>query len=201
LRWGKKSKTAATPDVFDTARGDSPTGSEGTTTVDGQRTTRFSVLPALALAVVPAVALFLTAGAAWLKWQLGADDETRVAAAESVRTASEVTAALLSYNPATADSDLRAARDQLTGTFRDAYSSLIDDVVIPGAKQKQIFSTAVVPAASLVSATRTRAVVLVFVDQSTIVGSGAPTETGSSVRVTLDKIHGRWLISDFVPIQ
>jgi Mce-associated membrane protein len=31
-------------------------------------------------------------------------------------------------------------------------------------------------------------------------GNAAPTNTASSVRVTLDKIDGRWLISQFDPI-
>jgi Mce-associated membrane protein len=32
------------------------------------------------------------------------------------------------------------------------------------------------------------------------VGTGAPTDTASSVKVTLDKIGDRWLISDFQPV-
>jgi len=32
------------------------------------------------------------------------------------------------------------------------------------------------------------------------VGADAPTNTTSSVRVTLDKVGGRWLISAFDPI-
>jgi Mce-associated membrane protein len=51
-----------------------------------------------------------------------------------------------------------------------------------------------------VSATASHAVVLVFVDQTIIVGTDAPTATASSVKVSLDKISGRWLISDFTPV-
>jgi Mce-associated membrane protein len=43
-------------------------------------------------------------------------------------------------------------------------------------------------------------VVLLFVDQTVTVGQGAPTNTASSVRVTLDKVDGRWLISQFDPV-
>jgi Mce-associated membrane protein len=32
------------------------------------------------------------------------------------------------------------------------------------------------------------------------VGQDAPTNSASSVRVTLDKIDGRWLISGFDPV-
>lgn len=43
------------------------------------------------------------------------------------------------------------------------------------------------------SASADRAEVLVFVNQTVTVGDDPPTDTASSVRVTLDKIGGRWL--------
>jgi Mce-associated membrane protein len=39
-----------------------------------------------------------------------------------------------------------------------------------------------------------------FVDQTSAIGSDAPTQTTSSVRVTLDKVRGRWLISQYDPV-
>jgi len=107
---------------------------------------------------------------------------------------------LLSYRPDTVQKDLEAAQGRLTGTFLDSYKSLIHDVVIPGAKEKQISAVATVPAAASTSATENHAVVLLFVDQTVIVGKDAPTNTASSVRVTLDKVEGRWLISQFDPV-
>jgi len=44
------------------------------------------------------------------------------------------------------------------------------------------------------------ALVLAFVKQTTIIGSDRPTNTTSSVRVTLDKVDDRWLISQFDPV-
>ena len=41
---------------------------------------------------------------------------------------------------------------------------------------------------------------LVFVNQTVIVGQDAPTDTASSVRVTLDKVGDSWLISKFDPV-
>jgi Mce-associated membrane protein len=123
-----------------------------------------------------------------------------IARAESVQAARDSTIALLSYQPDKVDQQLEAARNLLTGQFRDSYSSLIRDVVIPGAKQQHIAAAASVPVAASVSATPGHAVALVFVDQTVIVGNDAPTGTASSVRVTLDKVGGRWLISGFDPI-
>jgi Mce-associated membrane protein len=95
---------------------------------------------------------------------------------------------------------LAAARDRLTGKFEDSYTQLVHDVVIPGAKKDHVAAVATVPAAASVSATPRHAVVLVFVDQTVTVGNDAPTETSSTVRVTLDNVGGRWLISAFDPV-
>jgi Mce-associated membrane protein len=127
-----------------------------------------------------------------------------------VAAARDSTVAMLSYRAETVEQDLRSARDRLTGTFLNTFTDLIDTVVIPGAKEKQISSTARVSAVASVSATTKRAVALVFVDQVVTMGAnaaggnapdtGAPTGTASSVRVTLDKVGERWLVSGFDPV-
>jgi Mce-associated membrane protein len=155
---------------------------------------------ALVYVVLPALALLLASAAGYLKWQDGSARDAVKARAESVRAATDGTIALLSYKPDTVEKDLEAARGRLTGSFLNAYTSLTHDVVIPGAKQKQISAVATVPAAASTSATENHAVVLLFVDQTVIIGQDAPTSTASSVRVTLDKVGGRWLISQFDPV-
>ena len=153
-----------------------------------------------AFGVLPVVALLLAAAAGYLKWVDSSVREGRTARTESVQTAKDSTIALLSYKPDTVEQQLGAARDLLTGDFRESYTSLTNDVVIPGAKEKQISAVATVPAVASVSANPQHAVVLVFVNQTVIVGQDAPTDTASSVRVTLDKIGNRWLISKFDPV-
>lgn len=154
----------------------------------------------IAYGLLPGLALALTCGAGLLKWQDGAVRDAAVARAESVRAATDGTTALLSYRPDTVQHDLGSARSRLTGTFLDAYTQLTHDVVIPGAQQKQISAVATVAAAASVSTSADRAVVLLFVNQTITVGKDAPTTAASSVRVTLDNINGRWLISQFEPI-
>lgn len=147
-----------------------------------------------------AAAMLLAVGAGYLKWQ---DDSVRLAegaATDSVRAASDGTVAMLSYRPDTVDTELKAAADRLTGGFRGEYTKLVDTVVAPGAKQKHISAVATVPDAASVSATENHAVVLVFVNQTTTIGNDAPTGSTSTVRVTLDKVHDRWLISQFDPV-
>ncbi|MBB5168323.1 hypothetical protein [Mycobacterium sp. AZCC_0083] len=154
----------------------------------------------IASGLLPAVAFALAGGAGYLKWQHDSARAAEAAQSQSVAAATDSSIALLSYQPDTVGKQLTAAADRLTGAFRDSYGALIRDVVIPGAQQKHISAVATVPAAASMSASPNHAVVLVFVDQSLIVGTDAPTSTASSVKVTLDKVGARWLISDFVPV-
>jgi Mce-associated membrane protein len=161
---------------------------------------RFSLAAAVAFGLLPILALLLAATAGYLKWEDSSRRDADGARIESVQAAKDSTVALLSYKPDTVEKDLGAARDRLTGGFLDAYTQLVNGVVIPGAKEKKISALAQVPAAASVSAKHDHAVVLLFVNQTVVVGTDAPTNTASSVRVTLDKVGDRWLISGFDPI-
>ncbi|MGY4711197.1 hypothetical protein ACXDF8_16805 [Mycolicibacterium sp. CBM1] len=160
----------------------------------------FSLARVVAFGLLPILALLLGAGAGFLKWQDSSRRDADTARTQSVQAAKDSTVALLSYKPDTVEKDLGAARGRLTGSFLDAYTQLVNNVVIPGAKEKKISAVAQVPAAASVSAKPDHAVVLLFVDQTVVVGTGAPSSTASSVRVTLEKVGDRWLISGFDPI-
>ncbi len=163
-----------------------------------RRRTRWSGL--IAYGLLPVLAFVLAATAGLMKWEDSSARAAQAAQAESVQAATDGAIALLSYRPDTVQKNLEAARNRLTGTFLNAYTSLTHDVVIPGAQQKQISAVATVPAAASTSASANHAVVLLFVNQTVIVGQDAPTNAASSVRVALDKIGGRWLISGFDPV-
>lgn len=154
----------------------------------------------LVFVVLPAIALGLGALAGYLDWQGASHRGADIAAAESVTAARETATAMLSYNADTVEKDLNAARDRLTGPFLAEYTKLVNEVVIPGSKEKQISAVAQVPAAASVSATGNHAVALVFVDQTVRIGNGPATNTASSVRVTLDRVDDRWLVSGFEPV-
>lgn len=153
-----------------------------------------------AYGVLPGLALLLALSAGYFKWVAASADDAARARAESVRVASDDAVALLSYTADSVDKDLAAARERLTGDFRDAYTELTRQVVIPGAKEKHITAVAKVTAAAPVSAAANHAVVLLFVNQTVTVGGGAPTDTQPVVRVTLDRVNGRWLVSHFDPV-
>ncbi|HXO82072.1 MAG TPA: hypothetical protein VN856_19545 [Mycobacterium sp.] len=174
-------------------------GENDTSEAPVERSSRFS-WTRLLVAGLPVLALILALGVGYLKWLDGTARESRAAAEASVRAASESTIAILSYKPETVDRDLKVAADRLSEPFRQQYTQLVNDVVAPGAKQQHITAVATVPAAASVLATGKHAVVLVFVDQTTTIGNDAPTQSTSSVRVSLEKVDGRWLISQFDPV-
>ncbi|MGH3634478.1 MAG: hypothetical protein ACRDTS_10350 [Mycobacterium sp.] len=150
--------------------------------------------------VLPGLALLLAIGAGYLKWSTATIAPAETSGQAALATAKDSTVAMLSYRPDSAQRDLEAAQRRLTGSFADAYRSLIHDVVIPGARQKGIAAVASVPAAAIVTNNENHAVVLVMVDQTVTIGSEPPTATASSVRVTLDKVGQQWLISRFDPV-
>jgi Mce-associated membrane protein len=164
----------------------------------------------VAFGLLPGFALLLALVAGFSRWEYVSSDygalppvaseQNPSPATESINAARDSTIKMLSYKPDTVEQQLNAARDLLTGDFRDSYTSLINDVVIPGAKQKQISAVASVPAAASVSADPKHAVVLVFVNQTVVVGQDLPSDTASSVRVTMEKVDDRWLISEFEPV-
>jgi Mce-associated membrane protein len=154
----------------------------------------------LAYALLPGLALILALGAGYLKYVDNSIRSSDAARVESMQAAKDGTIAILSYTPDKVEQQLGDAGKLLTGEFQKSYASLTHDVVIPGAKQKQISAAAAVAAAASVSADPRHAVVLVFVDQTTTVGADKPSDSASSVRVTLDKVDGKWLISGFDPV-
>lgn len=154
----------------------------------------FGVLPTLIVVLVVAAGLLIGR-----QYTLTAAE---TAAVESVEAATDITIAMLSYEPETVEEQMVAARQRLTGDFKTSYTQFTEAVVIPGAKKQQISEVVTVPGAASVSVDDQRAVVLLFLDQTVTVGVGEemPSNTRSSVRVTLDNVDGQWLLSKFEPL-
>ncbi|BBU21631.1 hypothetical protein AWC32_01575 [Mycobacterium xenopi] len=178
-------------------RADNRTGATEPASASERRVDWFRVL---VYGLLPSLALLLAIAAALLKWHDSSDRNIDLARAESVQTAKDSATALLSFTPDTIDQQVHIARDRLTGGFRDAYMQVTREVLIPNAKEKGVTASATVLAAASVSATQNHALVLVFVDQTVTIGTSRPNNATSSVRVTLDKIGERWLVSGFDPV-
>ncbi|EUA50981.1 putative twin-arginine translocation pathway signal [Mycobacterium xenopi 3993] len=133
---------------------------------------------------------------------ISARPATDAAAAKSaISAATDGTVAILSYSPDSLDRDFATAKSHLTGDFLSYYNQFTDQIVAPAAKQKSLKTSAVVVRAAVSEIHPDSAVVLVFVNQSTVSKDRPdPALTSSSVLVTLTKANGKWLISSFNPV-
>jgi Mce-associated membrane protein len=151
----------------------------------------------LVYGLLPALLMLLAVAAGLLKWKDSSVRNTDLARSQSVVAARDSAVALLSFRFDTVDRDVAAARERLTGEFRDIYTQRTQEELIPNAKERHVSATALVPGGASESATHNHAVVLLFVNQIIKIGDAAPANATSSVRVTLDKIGERWLVSGF----
>jgi Mce-associated membrane protein len=152
----------------------------------------------LALLVIAAAGL--TAG---LFFFLYRPDQQINAAAERdvIKAAADGSVALLSYSPDSLDRDFAAGRSHLTGNFLSYYSDFTQQIVTPAAQQKGLKTTANIARAAVSELHPDSAVVLVFINQATMSkDKPEPILTASSVKVTLTKVNGSWLISSFDPV-
>ncbi len=118
-----------------------------------------------------------------------------------VKAASDGTVALLSYSPESLDKDFATAKSHLSGDFLSYYNEFTDQIVAPAAKQKSLKTTARVIGAAVKELHPGTAVVLLFVDQSTTSKDRPdPSESASSVLVSMTRVNGNWLITKFDPI-
>jgi Mce-associated membrane protein len=151
----------------------------------------------LAYGLLPTLVLLLAIAAGLLKWNDSSIRHSEIASSESVTAARDSTNAILTFRYDTIDHDVATTRERLTGGFLDTYTKRTQQELIPHAKQERIVATSTVPAAAPETVTPNHAVVLVFISQNVKIGDAEPKVTGSSARVTLDKIGTRWLVSDF----
>jgi Mce-associated membrane protein len=127
-----------------------------------------------------------------------ADEQTDKAAAdEVVRAASEGAVALLTYSPDDLSRDFANAKSRLTDDFLSYYKQFTEVIVAPTAQRGLRMNARVVKAAVSELHPNT-AVVLVFMDQTTASpDKPQPVKTGTSVRITMSKVKGSWLIANF----
>jgi Mce-associated membrane protein len=123
------------------------------------------------------------------------------AARRAIQAASDGAVAALTYSSENMDHDFARARSHLTGDFLAYYDKFTKEFVIPTVQQKQLRQTAAVVRAAVSELGPDSAVVLVFLDETTTgKDKPQPLVTPSSVRITLTKVNGSWLISKLDPV-
>jgi Mce-associated membrane protein len=154
----------------------------------------------IALAVLAVAAPALAVGVFFLQYR--PDQQTDDAVRQAATDAAEGGAvAVLSYSPDTLDRDIAKAKSHLTGNFLAYYNKFTDAIMADAAQQQQVKTTAQVAEAAMSDLHPDSAVVLVFVNKITSSKhQPSPTMTPATVRVTLTKVNGSWLISEFDPL-
>ncbi|MFD2473566.1 hypothetical protein [Amycolatopsis silviterrae] len=157
----------------------------------------------LPLAALVVAALIVGLGAADIVLFNRANDTaaTDQARADATKAAQQAVPAVLSYNPGSLDGYASEAKSKTTGEFQAALGSLIEQSVLPAAKQQQISTKAQVTASSVVSAESGKVVLLMYVNQTTTSTKLAqPALEGSRLRVTMQRPGDVWLISHLDPV-
>lgn len=151
----------------------------------------------VAVAALLVVVLVALAALATVAARVRGDARVEAARDEAVAAAQEHAVDILSYDYRHLDADFATARKALTGSFARDYRATTTKVVRPGAVQYQAVVKAEVAASSVVSASRDRVVVLLFVNQTTTsTRLSGPKVDLNRVRFTLDRVSGTWLVSN-----
>ncbi|MEY8014610.1 twin-arginine translocation pathway signal [Mycobacterium servetii] len=117
---------------------------------------------------------------------------------QAVKAASDGAVALLSYSPETLDRDFANARSRVTDDYLTYYQRFVDQIAGPAAQRGQVTTTATVVKAAVSQMQPNSAVVLAFVKLKTASKEKPdPVVTSSSLRLTLTKVNGAWLIEKF----
>ena len=116
-----------------------------------------------------------------------------------MQTAARLTQKVLSYDWKTLDADIKANQAVLAPSFRSEYEKTMAGVKDQTIKN-QVKLTADAAATSIVSATESKVVALVFVNQvTTAKGTQNQRVDSSRVLVTLTRGDGDWRISKLKP--
>lgn len=119
----------------------------------------------------------------------------------ALAAANENVPKVLSYKFDTAATELEAASQLLTGAFADDYIELTKQTIIPAAQQAATVTNATVVASAVVDGSEDSVTVLLFLNQSTTSKDYPDPKLDSSrVRVELESVGDRWLISSLTPV-
>jgi Mce-associated membrane protein len=150
---------------------------------------------ALAARLLSGLLVALLVAAAVLGWQVRGQRSVEQARREALQVAQSTAVAVLSYDHRRLAQDIAEAEELSTGQFLEQYRAATSGLV-DQAEAGQVVVTASVQAASVQTAEGDRVEVLLFVDQTTRrLGLEEPRTDQNRVRLTLERVNGRWLLS------
>ena len=140
--------------------------------------------------------LALAATVALVTVRAGGQDRAERARSQARAAAEAHAVTLLSYDHRRLDRDFARAREVLTGDFAEDYAATTEKVVRPSAEEVKAVVTAEVAPRRWSGPSENRAVVLLFVDQTTTsTRLEGPKVDLNRVRMTLVRTGGQWLVS------
>jgi Mce-associated membrane protein len=153
-----------------------------------------------------AVAALLLIGAAlWLGLQTWSypdvrnQDKVERAERSASSAAERAATAILSFKYTTLDADLQASTKFMTSKFADTFTGTFESLAAPNAKKTKATVVAKVLSTAVVTASDSRAEIMVFVDQTTTstANSGQPSVALNRTTFDMVKQGDTWLVDDF----
>jgi len=147
--------------------------------------------------LVAAALVLLFAGlAGYLGQQRFQQHQKDVAAAQALIAADKYAVTLTSVDSTTLDKHVADVLDGSTGEFNDRYTKTIDGQHRQHIVKDQVTTHGRVVESAVKSATANQVQVLLMVDQSvSSLASAEPQIDHSRIKMTMQKVNGRWLVS------
>ncbi|MEV6772818.1 h domain protein [Nocardia sp. NPDC051030] len=137
----------------------------------------------------------------WTGYSAWQEREADNARNDSVVVARRAIEGMFGYSYQSVDQQMPKVVDDMTSDFKADWMKVTNDVIAPGAKEKELVVTATIEATGVISASANHTEVMVFMNQKAVGKDPAKgTYDQSKLRVKLDKQSGRWLVSDVDPI-
>jgi Mce-associated membrane protein len=147
------------------------------------------------VALLVVLALLAVLGTGWLAWQVREQSRAETARTEALAAARDAARLLFSYDHEQLEQDFEAGLAVTTGDFREEYERTTREVVTPVATEYDAVVQAEVVEAGVVSTEPDRAVVVVYVNQTTTsTRVEGPKIDQSRVRMVLRHVDGDWLV-------
>jgi Mce-associated membrane protein len=154
-----------------------------------------------AVCVLLAVAFVGLAGVGgWLYWNRVEQRGQQAAVAELAPLAQQQIPKVFGYDYQTVERTLNEVYPMLTPSYRQEFEDRAAKDIIPQARERQLVSQANVVGVGVLTAQRTSASVMVYMNRTVTDKSKEPVYDGSRLRVDYQKVDGKWLIQYITPI-
>lgn len=164
-------------------------------------TALFARLVAEPKRLMAAVVVLLLVVNGLLFWAMQHDSSVAAAREAARDPARKQVVTMLSYSANSFDREMAAAGQGLTGPFKQQFLDLAKGQVGPAAKEQRTSTHTSVSGSSVIDASSSQVELLMFLNQTTQSAAlQGPKLANSRVKVVLEDVDGRWLVSELTPL-